>query len=460
MMPFVLSLIYLLYLSLICQTLFIYDSIGYERLGERMLHHGLITYIQNGPEREPLYILVIAAAMRLAEVFSLDARWALKLLQIALLAATQILAFFILKGLRVNGWCRSLAVLYIGISPALVNSALWVYSEIAALPLVLAAVLASAKAWADIHGHAGRARLAVNGTAAGTALALCMFVKGIFEMIAPLLMLPFVLLAMRALRKDLPRTAGRAMLVVMCCAAAFYIPVTAYKYANLKLNGHFTFTDRGAWALYGNTARRVEPLTVPRLKAALAYIPSPHLCYVVMDQGNCDFWSYKPSDNYGRTKLQELYNNGTPKDRIDPELMRLSVGKAMEHPLQYAFLAFLETLKMLFWETSKAGQVMYPDWVDHVYHQPWFDPALVTVTALLSLWGLVYLTRTCWRNRDQLHLPAGSYSSALALFLLLMLLAYAFAHSFFFVLQRYSLPAAPLWVIAAAFRLRSLRQKI
>ena len=81
------------------------------------------------------------------------------------------------------------------------------------------------------------------------------------------------------------------MIIFLTCAAAFYIPVTSYKFLNQTLNGHFAFTNRASWALYGNTVRRQEPLNPKRLAAALAYIPSPHLCYVVLDQDNCDFWS-------------------------------------------------------------------------------------------------------------------------------------------------------------------------
>ncbi|MBI4308967.1 MAG: hypothetical protein HY591_01405 [Candidatus Omnitrophica bacterium] len=436
MTPIILSLIYLFYLSLICQTLFIYDSIGYIKLGERILHQGIIAYIQDGPQREPLYPLIIAAAMRLGQIFSVDYNWILKLLHIAILALTQVLAFIILKGLGVKGWPRTLAILYIGISPVLVNSTLWVYSEIAVMPLVLAVVLSAARAWKGPN--------AVNGIVLGLCLFLCVCAKNIFEAIAPLLMLPFLVLA---IRKKWDR---RVVVLFLTCSAAFYIPLTSYKFLNYTLNGHFTFTDRASWALYGNTARRMEPLTSKRLAAAFAYIPSPHLCYVLLDRDHCDFWSYKPSDNYGAGKFQELQNNGTPKEKIDRIMINLAVRKTMDHPFQYTFLAFLESLKMLFWETSKAGQVTYPDWLEKTYNLKWFDPLLVSITAGLSLCALVSLIILLYRGRNKTT-AAGPYAQGLALFTLLMLMAYAACHSFFFVLQRYALPIAPLWIVAIAF---------
>ena len=162
MIPIVLTFIYLIYLSLICQSLIIYDSIGYELLGNQILHTGLIGYLKAGPNREPLYILVVAFAQYLGKSFTVDPRWMLKLLHIGMLVISQILAFFILRGLRLKTWALVLALLYIGISPVLVNSTMWVYSEIAAVPIILAIILSAARSWKGVYANERASKQIIN----------------------------------------------------------------------------------------------------------------------------------------------------------------------------------------------------------------------------------------------------------------------------------------------------------
>ena len=451
MTPIVLSLIYLFYLSLICQSLMIYDSLAYQALGNDLLHHGCVWFFQTGPQREPLYPLTVAASMHLAKVFSTDDSWILKLMQIGFLVLTQVLALTILRRLKVNRWITGLAVFYIGISPALVNSTIWVYSEIAALPLVLTVVLAAAHAWHKIFSPDPWWAQAMHGFVLGISLFLAVCVKDIFEAVAPFFMLAFIALFMAARRKRLYPVAQRALVVIMACAAAFYVPVTSYKTANKMLNGNFTFTDRGAWALYGMAAKRADPLKVSQIPPALAYIANPHFCYAVADKDSCDGWSYVRSDIYGMTRLHDIADQGVPKEKIYPLMVQQAFQKIAQHPLQYAFLSFLESLKMFFWETCRGGQATYPDWLEHIYNARGVEPAFIVVSSLASMCAFVYLLWYGWRHRQKLFHPSENDAQALAGFMVLMLTAYAFAHSFFFVLQRYALPMAPLWVIAIAF---------
>ncbi len=445
MTPLIFTTLYLIYLSLICQSLIMYDSVGYEISGQELVQNGLAGYFKTGPHREPIYPLLIAGAMQLAKTFSLEYRWVLKLLHIFILVLTQALAFVMLRGLNVDRWIRTAAIVYMGVSPVLVNSAFWVYSEIAVLPQILLIILLAARSWNDIATSAKWSTHLWNGIGLGAALFLALCVKGIFEALTPLLLIPFVILIKS------PRYRRAALTVVMTCAACFYIPLNAYKWANHVGNGNFAFTNRAAWALYGNTARRALPLGPGKIKAAFAYAANPHYCYNVSDKANCDFWSYIPSDQLGMGRLQELSQQGLSNQKINHMMMSESLQLAWKNPLQQIFLAEVESLKMFFWETTNAGQVTYPDWLEKLYKLPWLEPFLVVTTAFLSMGALGHLIVVGWRRRKELFDPGQSYSQALVLFMTVMLLAYGFAHSFFFVLQRYSIPIAPVWVIAIAF---------
>src|SRR5690242_13678794 len=87
------TFVYLIYLSLICQTVMIYDSIGYEQLGRRLYTDGFGGYVLGGPEREPLYPLFLAGAMRLSDFCGIDYAQIQKWMQVGLLMLTQVLAY-------------------------------------------------------------------------------------------------------------------------------------------------------------------------------------------------------------------------------------------------------------------------------------------------------------------------------------------------------------------------------
>ena len=84
----------------------------------------------------------------------------------------------------------------------------------------------------------------------------------------------------------------KARQVAVFCLAVLIIfegVVCAYRSCNYHYNGHFAFTTRGDWALYGNTARRMQPLTLKRLGAAVAFVPAWGYVRQFFRQDDCEF---------------------------------------------------------------------------------------------------------------------------------------------------------------------------
>jgi len=129
--------LYWLYLFLASQMEIAMDASGYEILGSRIYQQGWDEYFRTGPNREPLYPFVISLAMRIGDFFSWPYPAVQKTFQILMLGFSQLLALRILRTLKVNQIVRAFVILYLGFSPALVNSAFSLFSEILTYPLML-----------------------------------------------------------------------------------------------------------------------------------------------------------------------------------------------------------------------------------------------------------------------------------------------------------------------------------
>lgn len=148
--PFAISFIYWTYLFLTARMIIDCDAIGFESMGKILAEKGWAQYFSSGPNREPLYPLLISFSMNIGKLFSVSYQAIQTLLQFLILFITQLITLRILRLLNIDNRINALTILYLGISPALVNSALSLYSEIATYPLILAAILVMRESWAFI----------------------------------------------------------------------------------------------------------------------------------------------------------------------------------------------------------------------------------------------------------------------------------------------------------------------
>jgi len=231
----------------------------------------------------------------------------------------------------------------------------------------------------------------------------------------------------------------------------FYTPITLYKFANKKSNGHYAFTGRGGWVIYGNTARRMEKLTKQRFLTGLAFVPGSGVCQHFFDHESCAFWSYLKSDEFGVKKRQEL--GRFPYEERNKLLIQLSMKKAMENPFQYGLLTAMEGSKMFFWEHTRAGLVAYPGWLERLFDFLPFTLTINSLLAILSFLSLIYLIYFLWRKKKGLFdlTKIQDESTTILLPILILMTAYIGLHSLFLIVPRYTYPIVPLYLILIAF---------
>jgi len=430
---FFLSLIYWLYLSQTTGMNISCDAISYQDLGRQLQNHGLLSYFKNGPNREPLYPLLIDASMHLEHFTGIAYVKIMAVFGVLIMLLTQLLTYKVLRLFNVRDRVCALVLAYLALSPSLNNAAFSLYSEIAALPFILGIVLASSGALDAIKQNKKQGAV-LYGALLGILLAAATLVKAVFECITPVYLIVFF---MTVFLKD--KTKSTTLLLCLAAAAIFfYVPINGYKWLNLHYNGSFVITDRGSWALYGSTARRMEPLTLKRFAEALAYVPGAGVCNGLFGPKECDFWSFQKSDEFGMIKQGELNRQNLSTKARNAILIGLSVHKALQDPFQYALLTFIEGFKMFFWESTQTGFVIYPHWLQKIYDTKIFNNGLRLFTSLATGAAVMVL----WLG------ALTAQKSPLGAMMGLLIFLYIFFFSFFFIDTRYALPIAPLYLIA------------
>ena len=162
------------------------------------------------------------------------------------------------------------------------------------------------------------------------------------------------------------------------------------------------------------------------------------VCNSIFGPRDCEYWSFRKSDKFGLFKTRELALRHLSSDQINSILLQASAGKALHHPFQYTLLTFVEGLKMFFWESTQVGFVGYPDWLQKIYDTRLFNNALRFLVSIASFWAVLRL----WGRLIRSPVPSIEFSIGVLVFL------YILFFSFFFILTRYGLPIAPLYLIA------------
>ena len=458
---FCLPILYWIFLFFSTKMVLECDSLNYQYIGSLLYNQGWTEYFKTGPNREPFYPLLVSLSMLVSDVLPISFSAAQKLLQINFLFLTQLLSFIVLKKLHIRSTYTAATIFYIGISPALVNSAFSLYSEIATYPFVLVAVLLSARSWLNLHAKVQKNTILL-GLLLGLSSLMITFIKGIFELVILLYLFPFVFLALKSCVKKNRVRFARSMIFLLAFAIAYYLPLNSYKFANKQYNGSFTLTNRGPWALHGNIARRSGTEALKRIPAAFAYLPGEGFCNAIFSRDSCEFWSASQSDRLGKEKFLKLRENGLSRKETEQALLRLSVQNLFQNPFQQTLFMILESFKMFFWETTKLGFVSYPRWMIKLFYFTPFKNSLRLFVFILTFFAFFLSWKFTWRKKDVLfsHTDKAREQDILLFFMLWFVSSYVIFHSLFFVLTRYALPVAPLYLILIAFSLQSTFKKL
>jgi hypothetical protein len=458
---FIACLIYWIYLIFATRMDISCDAITYEKLGTMLYKNGWIQYFKTGPNREPLYPFIISFAMNLAGSLGIFYQIILRFIQVAILLLTQWLAYRILKKLRIRKIIVILTIIYIGFSPAIVNTAFSLYSEIAAYPFILGIILAAAKSWQKIQQGRPKDSLLL-GAIIGILFLLITSVKSVYAYVFFLFLSPYVALAISSFMRKRTKILLNAFLFLLTASVVFNSAVILYKSTNQKYNGVYDLTDRGTWALYGSAVRRSEKLTLERLETAVAYIPGEGFCNSIFGEEKCRFWHPSTSDTYGVGKFRELTEmDKLPKDKADAVLMSSIIEKTLQHPVQFFLLNCVDALKMFFWESTKMGFVSYPDWLAKIFDLALLKNSLRLIISCLSFWAFLYLMILTIKKRSPIFNPVGSEKEEfyIPFFIFRIVLAHVLLYSPFNTVGRWALPIAPLYLIAIAFSINQIIEK-
>lgn len=421
------------------------DALSYEDLGRQIASLGFFpNYFVDGPLREPVYPLLVAFAMKIEFWYHWPYQKVMALLGITILGLNQLCTLRLLQLLKIRPIIITAALLYLGFSPAMNNAALSLYSEISVIVFILPLMLMLYYLITSIK-NASHLQSFIVAFIIGILIFLLTMVKASFEIIGPI----FIFISYFLLWRKFPREVRLISLCLAISLFTFILSVHRYKSFNQFYNGQYVVTNRASWALYGNTVRRMEPLTTPRLIGALAYVPGEGVCHHLAKPADCDFWSYRLSDAYGMTRLSQLQHTTKNDTAINQQLFNDTAQAVLKNPLQYILLTKLEAIKMFFWESTQIGFVDYPAWLTNIYANMFFKNILRIIVSIATAFAVIFIWLQMLRKKSDLLIQM------LGFFIALFIGIYAL----FFILTRYALPIAPLYIIAIAYTANILYNK-
>jgi hypothetical protein len=417
---------------------------------------GWIKFFETGPNREPLYPFLISLSMHLADIFSISYLHIQKFFQLMILLSTQMLALRLLRKFEISNTIIALTILYIGVSPAIVNSTFSLFSEVMTYPFILGILYALTKAWRSILQGAHSLKLVFLGLVTSILFIFITSVKAIFEFLFPVILLPYIFLLLYSLIQKKRKLAVHSVTYILMTFLALSAFLHFFKSINLEYNGNYAFTNRGSWMLYGTIARRLVPMTPPKILAALAMVPGDGICNSLFEEKECYHWTFNKTMDLGVEKMGELSYLGVAPHQIDSQLIESSLQKILDKPWQYAFFHLVEGGRMFFWESTQIGFVTYPVWLNHVFAFFLLKNGLRLVMGGLTITSFFYLLIFIFKNKNLLLSVNHPNAEKLQLCFFQFLIMFTFIqlYSFFCILTRYSFPIIPLYMLGIGFLLQ------
>lgn len=448
---FTVPVLFWIYLGIVSQMIIVHDAAGFEHLAKMFKQGDWEEYFKTGPNREPLYPYLISFAMRLADQWHVSYLEIQKLFQVLILILSLILLLFSLRKLKISTGITAAALLYFGFSPTVTNAGFSLYSEMAVFPLLLGIALTASRSWITlVAGTTGKTVL--YALLFSTLFLFTTYIKGIYENIFIIFLIPFVVLTGALLRQNKTAQFRNAIVFLTVTCSVFIAGTLPMKFLNKHYNGNFTFTNRGPYALSASVNRRTQPITSTQVLSLATYnFGGEAACHKYFSPETCGLWSIERSDLLGRSALTEVQNK-SPNSSTDSELLHFSQEKILNNFPQYVFLTGIEWLTMFFWESPEPGFVARPDWMDRIYFASPFKELLRVVISLLSIFSFFYLLGSLRKNTDR--------DKVIFLFFvgLLIFLHFTF-YSLFTTVPRWAIPVIPLCLIMIANALQGLLRK-
>jgi len=454
---FIIPLLWWVYLFFTTQIVVVFDAASYEDLGKMIVHQGWGEFFRTGPNREPMFPALVALSMNLGAWWGISYYYPLKMIGTLFLLLTMVFSYRLMRMLAIPRALACLAVFYLGISPVMTNSSMRLWSEFAVYPWVVLVVLWTIKSWRALDHVSDDRRGMFKVIGYGVMLAflflLIMSVKAVAEGVLLFYLWPFYWLIFSSWRSGNFLKAKHVAMFCLTVLLVFEGAVNIYKWENYQANGHFVFTARGDWFLYGNTACRMQPLSLRRLGAAVAYVPGLGVCPSIFGTDDCDFWSDRHAEDVAQQKRAESQAKGMTEEALSKEYIYSSARMVLANPLQAVMLWTVEAHKIFFWESSIAF-VAYPDWLEGIFYLPWFMNALKIIFAFLSWSGCVFAF--CYLGFARLIRRQNNPQDAVLFWTLNFIFWFAAMYALFFVIDRYAFPLISLFLVLIAFMVHKI----
>jgi hypothetical protein len=464
---FGLCLCYWLVLFFNTSMAILFDAQNYQQLGLDIFEKGWGHYFRTGPHREPLYPATIAFSYWMEDAWGFNYQSVQKGVQLLCLFFTQVLVLVMARLWGLRKGLQPVLIVLIGFSPALVNAAFSLFSEILVLPATAALCLV-------MYGFAEAVRRrCVKCVIAQSLMLSVVFVavtltKAIFEYVFYLFMAILAAgIAGALFRKSwtLFKNVVPGFLILAIVTGGL---LSGYKSLNRAFNGEYKITTRGADLFFGNAYKRTEPFSFTLLLSHLASVPGEGFCRKFFSDETCQHAGFLGADFSRGAPLQatlEGYaeNEGITKDQF---VYRVAFSRIKDRPVQYVTLAVFEAIKMFFWESTKVGFVNYPGPLERLYNTKIFSELLRGAVGLLTLIAFIYQGIFLVRAFRKFGVQAFERPEIiLSLCLFFVISAYTLLYSMFSVVARYALVLGPLYILCvlkwvdAVLQMRGLRHE-
>ncbi|MBF0386241.1 MAG: hypothetical protein HQL20_00130 [Candidatus Omnitrophica bacterium] len=440
-----LSALYWLYLMPITFPLMVNDSLGYRDLGQRIMSHGVFSYLNGGVNREPLYPCFLALAMWLGKLVRMDYQLVQYVMQFTLLLATQFIMVEVLRWLKINKWIIAGTVLYFGFSPAVIGAAASGWSEVLTFPLGIGVIFILCQFWEALAPD-GKHRFKLAVTAAALCFIMCL-VKSVFEYVAILLVVLLFVLAFLALDRK------RYLAPLIVFTLVLFGGILSYKTASYFANGEFTLSQQsafGKYAFYASTVSKTRPFTMKDVKSGLLNATGGSLCDR-WDPEGCARWKLTVVDGIALEKQKELAGR---KDK-ESVLGGLIVQNLTAHPFRFAALYGTELIGMFFWESSREGFVVFPALVVRILKNPFWEVWIIYIVGILTLSAVALGAGYCWRRFSKVSLLQDR-AFIFLVFSGLVVFSFLGGTALIFLLKRYVYPFVPVYLVIIGWAIQQV----
>ena len=114
---------------------------------------------------------------------------------------------------------------------------------------------------------------------------------------------------------------------------------------------------------------------------------------------------------------------------------------------------------MLFWEKTTEGLVVYPDWLDKIFTNPYLKILLPIVMMILSVIALIINLHFLFKHyQDIFNIQSSHNQQAFIIFyIIFLIIIFISLYSFFFILKRYVCTLIPLYLTLIAFGINQVK---